>query len=124
MLILDTSAWIEFFDGAESGEIVRDVLKRCACYTSMVTIAEVTNAALRKNMDSHALIDIIQKSSSILVIDQGIAALAGRLNSERKKSNSKWGMMDSFVLATALAYGLEILTKDNDFKDIECAKML
>ena len=33
-------------------------------------------------------------------------------------------MTDSFVLATALAYGIEILTKDNDFKDLECAKML
>lgn len=123
-LLLDASAWIEFFDGSDRGALVKQILENDDCYTSIVTLAEVTNAALKKAKDPKAMIDFMTRTSSVIKIDNDIAVLAGRLNFERKKLNKKWGTLDSFILASGSIYGLKILTKDNDFKDISDVEIL
>ena len=124
LVLLDSSAWIELFDATEQGKQVHRILSKNDCYSSIVTLAEVTSWALRKGINPNPLIDIITKTSSILDLDDEIVILAGRLHFERRKKNKKWGMLDSFILATARTYELKVLTKDNDFKDILDAEIL
>ena len=123
-MLLDTSAWIELFLGTESGIKVRDLLKRERCYTSMSTYSEIVNWALKEGRDSNYFINTIERSSVVLRLTRDIFILAGKLNFERKKLNKKWGMLDSFVLATGLLYNLKILSKDFDFKDLHCVEMI
>jgi predicted nucleic acid-binding protein len=117
-LLLDTSAWIEFFIGSPEGRQVRKVLEEQDCYTSMGSLAEITDWAIKEEADALYLIKTVKQLSTIIVIDEDIAVLAGRLNNERKKTVKKWGMLDSFILATGTLYGLKILTKDRDFRDL------
>jgi predicted nucleic acid-binding protein len=114
-MLLDTSAWIEFFVGGEGSRSVSDVLASGDCNTSIVTIAEVTNWAFKKGFDSASMIEAIERFSTVIPIDNAIAKTAGEINFERKKLIKKWGMMDSFILATAITYKLKVLTKDSDF---------
>ncbi len=123
-MLLDASAWIEFFLATEKGKAVRTVLREEACYTSVATVAEVANWALREERSAMAAINEVQNLSRILGVTTSMAALAGRLNFERKKANKKWGMMDSFVLATGSVYNMKILTKDPDFEDLPNVQML
>ena len=123
-MLLDTSAWIELFIGSEKGKRVKDVLYKEDSYTSIVTLAEVTNWALKGRRDVELLVKAIKQLSNIIGLDEDISVLAGKLNFERKKSNKNWGMLDSFILASGSIYGLRILTKDNDFKDIPDVEVL
>jgi predicted nucleic acid-binding protein len=123
-MLLDTSAWIEFFIGSEKGKRVKDVLYKNDSYTSIVTLAEVTNWALKESRDAEFLVKAIKQLSNIIELDEDMAVLAGKLNFERKKSNKKWGMLDSFILASGSIYGLKILTKDSDFKDLSDVEIL
>ena len=123
-MLLDTSAWIEFFIGSEKGKRVKDILYKNDSYTSIVTLAEVTNWALKESRDAEFLVKAIKQLSNIIELDEDMAVLAGKLNFERKKSNKKWGMLDSFILASGSIYGLKILTKDSDFKDLSDVEML
>lgn len=123
-MLLDTSAWIELFEGSELGQNVKDILISNECYTSITSISEVANWAAKHDLDAQNLIDRITKESQILQIDSPLAILAGKLNFQRKKINKKWGMMDSFVLSTSLIYGFRILTKDSDFKDLSNVQLL
>lgn len=123
-MLLDTSAWIEFFEGTGKGERVKDVLNQNKCYTSIVSLAEITNWSLKYNKDTKFLVDTIEKLSSIINMDKSIVVLAGQLNFERKKKNKKWGMLDSFVLATGMIYNLKILAKDPDYKDVNDIELL
>lgn len=52
MLMLDTSAWIEFFIKSDKGERVEKYLQEGNCYTSIVTIAEISNWAVKQNLDT------------------------------------------------------------------------
>ncbi len=123
-MLLDTSAWVELFNGTKNAKKVEKILTSEKCYTCITSMAEIVNWAEREGKDSEILIDGIIKHSTVIEIDRSIATLAGKLNFERKKSNKKWGMLDSFILASGTIYGLKILTKDGDFRDLADAEML
>ena len=123
-MLLDTSAWIELLEATKNAVHVKEALLKENCYTSIVTIAEIVNWAEKERKDYGKIIENIGKASTIMGLDEQISVLAGRLNFERKKANRKWGMIDSFILASATIYGLKILTKDNDFSDVAEAVVL
>ncbi|MCL5419861.1 MAG: PIN domain-containing protein [Candidatus Marsarchaeota archaeon] len=118
-MLLDTSAWIELFKATKNTGRIKEVLTKEPCYTSIVTIAEIVNWAEKEKRNHEDIIDNVGKASTIIGLNESISVLAGRLNFERKKLNSKLGMLDSFILATAMTYGLRILTKDSYFGDLQ-----
>jgi predicted nucleic acid-binding protein len=118
MLLIDTSAWIEFFLKNKKGERVKHYLKTESCYTSIVSIAEISNWASRQKLDGGELVGYVIELTQVAGLNLKIAFLAGELNFQRKKIEKDWGMMDSFILATARIYNLKILTKDSQFRDL------
>lgn len=123
-MLLDTSAWVELFEATKNTVRIKEVLTKEPCYTSIVTIAEIVNWAEKEKRNHEEIIDNVGKASTIIGLSEPISVLAGKLNFERKKLNKKWGMLDSFILATAIVYGLKILTKDSDFRDLQEVEML
>ena len=124
MVILDSSAWVEFFIKSEKGFIVKNMLKSEECCTSIVTLAEISNYAARENLEGKELTEFMISTTKILDLNPQICFLAGKLNYNRKKIVKNWGMIDSLILATALIYDLKILTKDRHFKDLENVEIL
>ncbi len=124
VILFDSSAWVEFFIKSKKGEIVKNLLKDEECYTSIVTLAEISNYALRENLDGKELVKFLINSTKVLSLNYEISFLAGELNFKRKKIIKNWGMIDSLILSTALFYDLKVLTKDNHFKGLENAKIL
>ena len=125
-MLFDTSAWIEFFQGTEKSKIVENILKTEENFTSEITFAEVVNWCFKNKIEDkiQAYIEGIKKGSKILKLDESIIVLAGQLNFDRKKIEENWGMLDSFILATAQIYSLKILTKDAHFKDLPNVEIL
>jgi predicted nucleic acid-binding protein len=125
-MILDTSAWIEFFMDTKKREIVWAVLKEKECFTSIITLAEISNWCWKNNLSSQIqpYVDGIKNNSRVLGVDEEILLNAGKLNYERKKIVNGWGMVDSVLLSTAQVYGLGILTKDFDFKGLPGVEIL
>ena len=124
VILLDSSAWVEFFIKSDKGAKVKDVLRRERCYTGIVTISEISNWAMKQNVPHEELIAIVTQATHVLPLNLSIARLAGGLNYKRKKVVKNWGMIDSMILATALTYSLKILTKDSHFGDLDNAEML
>ena len=124
-MILDTSAWVEFIEGTERGQEVKAVLEREENFTSMVTLSEIAQWCLRNGRENvAATIDEVKRISQILPLTEAISIRAGKLSYERKKGGRKLGMIDSIIVATAQAYGLKILAKDNAFRDLPDARIL
>jgi len=125
-MLLDTSAWIEFFQGTEKSKKVENALKTEENFTSIVTFAEIVNWCLKNNVQDkiRSYIEGINSGSAILELNEPIALVAGKLNYERKKIIKNWGMIDSIILATSQVYNLKILTKDSQFKDLLNAEIL
>jgi predicted nucleic acid-binding protein len=123
-MLLDTSAWIELFaDGTASGKVQR-ILLEYECQTALTTIAEISGFAARTGRNPYPIIKMIVKHSRVVPPTEEIAVLAGKLNVERKRKSRKWGIMQSFVLATGLVYGFKIVAKGADFKDLDGVEMI
>ncbi|MBI2144209.1 PIN domain-containing protein [Candidatus Woesearchaeota archaeon] len=125
-MLLDSSAWVEIFEGTEKSGYAADVLRKNDCFTSIVTVAETADWCAKKGLQhkTSEYIELIKTGSRLLGLDESISRRAGKLNRERKKAGIKWGMMDSIIVATAQAYGLKVLTKDKAFRDLEEAEVL
>lgn len=124
-MLLDSSAWVEFFQGSEKGKEVKSILEQEESFTSIVTFAEIAQWCLRTGREDLMLcVEGVKRMSRILPPTEVISISAGRMNYERKKAGKKWGMIDSIIVATAQAYGLRILTKDYGFRDLPEAQVL
>lgn len=123
-MLLDTSAWIEFFIKSPQGEKVKEYLKNENCYTNMTSLAEISNWASKQNKNPEELIIFVKTLTQLVELSETISSKAGELNFQRKKVESNWGMLDSFILATAQIYNLNILTKDRHFKDLPNVELL
>ena len=123
-MLLDTSAWIEFFNKTENYNRVTECLQAKKCFTSIVSIAEISQWAQRENVDGQLVVSKILELSELIQLSPQIAFIAGELNHQRKKENIKWGMMDSLIVTTARTYNLSILTKDTHFKDLPKVELI
>ncbi len=123
-MLLDTSAWIDFFEGNKGGGKVKEILENEKCYTSIVSIAEIVNWCVRNNLDKDYYIKVIENNSFVINLKKSIVILAGRINFENKKFIKNWGMLDSFIYATARIYNIKLLTSDHHFKDLQGADIL
>lgn len=124
LVLLDSFAWIEFFNGTEKGKKVEERLIGNMCYTSLITLAEISEFCLRSNKYFDKFLEKIISFSTILPINQEISILAGNLNFHQKKKVRNWGMMDSILLSTSLIYNLKILTGDKHFSDLNNVEMI
>ena len=116
--VADAFAWIEYLEGSErgrkAGEIIEDSSNEF--FTPSSTLAEVVSKFLRSKKDVRIALNAINTLSILVNINQNIAFLAGQIHFETKKKNREFGMLDSFVAATARKLGAKILTGDPDFK--------
>ncbi|MBI4895524.1 MAG: PIN domain-containing protein [Candidatus Aenigmarchaeota archaeon] len=123
-MLLDTSAWIELFIKSKLGKKVAKIIENGQYYTSLVTIAEISNWTKKQGLDESEYIFYITKLTQVLDLSTEIAKTAGKLKYERNKTIKKFGMIDAIILATSIEYNLKILTKDSDFKGLENVELL
>lgn len=123
--VIDSYAWIEYFRGSSSGQKAKEFIERGSATTSAITLAELQEKYLREKWDSFELdLKFMTTKTSVIMIDQQISILAGRLNYENKKRIKNWGMADSIVLATARIFTATVVTGDPHFRDLKDAIMI
>jgi len=117
-IVLDSFAWIEYFDGSSAGEKVQNFLEREHVVTPAIVVAELSEKYKRLNREFGSKYDFVRARTSIVPLEEGLARAAGEINFERKKFVKGWGMADSMILATARRSGSRIVTGDPHFKDL------
>jgi len=124
-MLFDTSAWIEYLTGTETGKKVRDALSQdglvCTCPLSL---AEISAWCHKNNVNPQPYIQEIKALSKLLDLSEDILVASGRIYSEERKKKGKISLTDSIIYTTARFHGLELMTKDKDFQGLPGVKML
>ncbi len=123
-MLLDTYAWVEFFLGTEKGAVVKRILEKEKCFTSIVSIAEIIHWCLRNNLEETNFINVVERLSVVLNLNKEIVVFGGKINFHNKIKIKNWGMIDSLIYSTARFYNLIVLTGDSHFKNLEGTEML
>ena len=117
-VVLDSFAWIEYFNGTSAGERVQGLMENGLAVTPAIVVAELSEKYRRLNREFGSKYDFVRARTSIIPLEEELARAAGELNFERRKRVKGWGMADSIVLATARRSGSKIATGDPHFKDL------
>ncbi len=123
-LIVDSSAWIEYFKGGEKGLAVKKYIDGHELLTSSLSISEIIASFLRNNLPLDAALAFLKVKSSIISIDFSIAENAGKLYHDLRKKNGKISLSDTICLEIAKKHNAKIITFDNDFREIPEAIVL
>lgn len=118
-ILIDTSAWIEYFIGSKRGEIVNNYLNENEVLTSVVSLLELSYKSDRENWNIRDYLNFIKIKSQIKGIKESSIIEFGKLyNNSRKKENS-FGFADAILLQTSKDENATILTKDLHFKNFD-----
>lgn len=124
-MLLDTSCWIEYFEGTEKGEKIKERMENQEVfYTCPITIAEISVWCHKNSKLPEDFIALIKKLSIMLDISDDILAESGKVYNEERGKNGKIGLIDCIIYTTAKIHGLTFLTKDKDFKDMKDVEIL
>jgi predicted nucleic acid-binding protein len=116
--LLDSYAWLEYFDGSDAGKKVEKLLNSSECFTSSLSIAEVTIKLLKNNRDAQAGLQIMKQSSKELLVDHDTAFEAANLYVEKRKTIKDIGIVDVIIMTQARQNALIVITGDREhFKD-------
>jgi predicted nucleic acid-binding protein len=102
--VLDSWAWIEYFEGSRKGERVKEIILdlRNDIFTHCVSVAEIISKARRKGLDTEAIWSSITSNSKILETGGEESKKVGITHADIKtKKNRNFSLADAFVLATA-----------------------
>jgi predicted nucleic acid-binding protein len=124
IFVIDSFAWIEYFIGSEPGKIVKQYIESGDSVTPSIVIAELSSKYHREKIDFKSRLNFIKMKSSISILNEEIAIIAGKINSERKKKVKNWGIVDSIIMATANLLNARVVTGDEHFKDVEKVIMI
>ena len=122
-VMIDSSAWIDLFEGKDNGILVQEFLEKKDCCTPSVVVAEVCSKIHKKGFDVDMAFRALT-SMPIIPLTAEIAKSAGILHSTHHSRNPKFALADAIVLATAREMNAKILTKDTDFRNVPEAILL
>ena len=123
--LIDSYAWIEYLDGTECGEKIKEFFsEENEIFSIPLVLAEVIGRTKRKEMDIDTAFKAIVSSSIILNIDAETSKEAGILHAEMKKTIRDFGLTDAFILAMARKLKAKIVTGDEHFRKIKEAILI
>lgn len=123
-MLLDTYAWVEYFNGTAKGAVVKDLLMGRQCFTSAISLAELSEWCARCGYGSSEILGAVKKTSVVIGLDNDLLEAAGRLNHRMKCTTKGFGMLDAIILATSKAYSLPIVSGDRHFAGEEGTVLL
>ena len=124
-MLLDTSAWIEYFKGTEKGAIIQKLFStEMAVYTCPLTLAEVVYWCHKNNEQLAPILEKIRSLSIILDLTEEIFTKSGEIYYRERQRNDKIGMIDCIIYTSAIMHGLKIITKDRDFEKLPNVEMI
>jgi predicted nucleic acid-binding protein len=118
IVLIDSWAWVEFFAGSKTGELVKNYVmdENQEIIISSINLAEIYRIALDRFDEKAA-----EKRRRAMItrcylipVDEEIAIMGARFRHERD-----WGLGDAFIYATAIREGAKVLTGDPHFKGLD-----
>jgi tRNA(fMet)-specific endonuclease VapC len=120
-VLIDTSAWIEYFRNQSQGfsKKVDDILANCEVYVPKIVIAELIQGS-KSEREVSVIEDFV---GAFHVIDQkeDTWMKTGKLSFRLKKRGKNINLTDCYIAVIAQDSGCRILSLDQHFKDIEKA---
>ncbi|MBI4148410.1 PIN domain-containing protein [Candidatus Woesearchaeota archaeon] len=124
-IVVDSSAWIEYFAGREKGKKIRDIITEgTSIFVTGLIVAEVSTKFLKNSMPAEDAISAMKSLATLLPFDFQLGHDAAQIYVHERKTKSKFGLADAHVLAAARIIQAKVITCDSDFRGLKEATIL
>mgnify|MGYP001602775766 FL=1 len=119
--LLDSFALIEYLEGTETGEKVKEIIQKeqNEILISAISVSEILSKVLRQNLDKEKTKKIILSLGKIIDVNIEIAELASEIHAQMKKKINDFGLADALILASTKLNNAKLVTGDKHFKDMK-----
>ncbi len=119
--LLDTYAWVEYFMGSDQGKIVKKLIESEKFYTSIISIAELSDKYYREGLTDEweSRYKFIVSKSNIILCTMEIAKNAGPRKWELRKTIEKIGLADAIIIETAFQNELIVVSGGPHFESLD-----
>jgi predicted nucleic acid-binding protein len=115
MNIVDSSGWLEYFDGPNADFFAPAVENVSELLVPFITLYKVFKRVLQQQTEGDALQAVAtMMQGQVIALDERVALDATRLSLELKMP-----MADSVILTTARLHGAVVWTQDSDLGGVE-----
>lgn len=122
--VIDTSAWIAYFDGGEKAKALSHIIETETIVTSLLAITELADKFSRENRSFTTHFNFVRSRSTLLSINIDICLNAAKLKQKIRITRLKFGLVDALQLATAQDEQAQFVTADNDFRGVDNVMMI
>ncbi len=115
MMIVDTSAWVDYFRGARSifSELVDRALETAEASVTGLIVTEIVQGA--RNEREYGIIERLFQKVTTYYETSDIWFEAGRLSLKLSRLGANIKTVDMVIASMAIRHQLPLLTKDKDF---------
>jgi predicted nucleic acid-binding protein len=118
--VIDSWVWIEYFRGSLANVTARNAIESGECATSVITIAEISDAHHRDQEPRLAEnLAFLKAKTRVLNLTPAIAEAAAATKWAQRAEGRAMGLADALIYETARAYDLAVLTGDEGFAGLE-----
>ncbi|MEK6836885.1 MAG: PIN domain-containing protein [Nanoarchaeota archaeon] len=123
---VDSSAWIEYFNGSSAGEKVNNIIsnEENDIFILTINIGEVISFLKRGDSNIETAYESMIKRAKIFEITPRIAKEAGISHAEKRMNKSTISLADTLIISSAKSINAKIIAKDPHFKDVKEAIIL
>jgi predicted nucleic acid-binding protein len=117
-VLIDTSAWIEFFRTPDSavGDLVVTLLRQArACYTGLIAVELYRGAKGHREFES---LEQLFATIECLGLSQEAYRTAGRLCAQFARRGITVGTVDAMIATVAVEHDCALLSLDRHFKEM------
>ncbi len=123
-LLIDAYAWIEYLEGSQKGEKVRQLLAREDILTLSVTVAEVVSKVARRKGNPKIAYEAILAHAKTMDFSVEEANEAGLLHAQMRRKIPNFGLVDAILMVAAKHHDATIVTGDEHFRSAKKAIFL
>jgi predicted nucleic acid-binding protein len=114
--IIDTSAWIEYFEGSSKGEKINQYVENEELITPVIVALELSVKAEKEGWNIEKIYNFIKLKSSIVGFPESEITSFGKMHVSARNKMPSFGMADTIIFATSKNLKMKILTTDHHFK--------
>ncbi len=123
--IIDTHAWIEYFNGSQKGQTVAPYIEGGHGITPLIVIAELSAYYARENLTSwEEDFRFIEAKTAITALTLEVAKAAGSTRQQMRRERQNFGLIDAIIYELARSLGATLISGDPHFKGLPNVQFL
>lgn len=117
--VLDTFAWVEYFQASKKGEKVKEIIENKKIATPIIVIAELADSYLRIGEELGERYNFIISNSTIINLTSELCIEGARIKNNMRKTEKDFGLIDGIIYAISNKLKAGLVTGDSHLKNVK-----